>query len=78
MGGNGAALALLGAWVVRDLLALRRREEVEADLLGVVAVRRRAGADPGRDRGRRPDRRHRRRAWSGCCSALPLARLRER
>jgi membrane associated rhomboid family serine protease len=37
MGGNGAALALLGAWVVRDLLALRRREEVEADLLGVVA-----------------------------------------
>jgi membrane associated rhomboid family serine protease len=37
VGGNGGALALLCAWVVRDLLALRRGEEVEADLLGVVA-----------------------------------------
>jgi membrane associated rhomboid family serine protease len=37
-GGNGGALALVGAWAVRDLLALRRHEEVESDLLGVVAI----------------------------------------
>jgi membrane associated rhomboid family serine protease len=36
-GANGGALALIGAWVVRDLLALRRNEEIEADMLGVVA-----------------------------------------
>jgi len=37
MGGNAGALALVCAWVVRDLLALRRNEEVESDLLGVAA-----------------------------------------
>jgi hypothetical protein len=37
MGGNAGALALLAAWVVRDLLALRRKEEIESDLLGVAA-----------------------------------------
>ena len=37
-GGNGGALALVGAWSMRDLLALRRGEEVGADLLGVVAI----------------------------------------
>src|SRR5919199_1093344 len=39
LGGNGAALALLGAWVVRDLLGRRRgHEEDDADLLGVLAI----------------------------------------
>ncbi len=38
LGANGGALALLGAWVVRDLLAVRRREDIDADLLGVGAI----------------------------------------
>ncbi len=37
-GGNGAALALLCAWVVPDLLALRAGKEVEGDLLGTAAL----------------------------------------
>jgi membrane associated rhomboid family serine protease len=38
MGANGAALALLCAWVVPDLLALRAGEEIDGDLLGVLAI----------------------------------------
>ncbi len=38
LGGNGAALALLCAWAVPDLLALRRDEEIEGDLLGTAAI----------------------------------------
>jgi membrane associated rhomboid family serine protease len=40
VGGNGAALALLGAWVVPDLTRLARKEEYDGDLLGtgVLAV----------------------------------------
>jgi membrane associated rhomboid family serine protease len=38
LGANGGALALIGAWSVRDLRALRRGEDVDADLLGVVAI----------------------------------------
>ena len=38
LGGNGGALALLGAWVVRDLLRRRRGEDDESDLLGVLAI----------------------------------------
>ena len=37
MGGNAGALALLTAWSVRDLLAARRGDDVDADLLGVAA-----------------------------------------
>ena len=37
-GGNAAALALLAAWAVPPLLELRRGEEVEADLLGVLVI----------------------------------------
>ena len=37
LGANGGALALLAAWAVRDLFKLRRGEEVESDMLGVVA-----------------------------------------
>ena len=37
-GANAGALALAVAWVVRDLLTLRRGEEVEADLLGWACV----------------------------------------
>jgi len=37
-GGNGAALALLGAWAVPDLIDLRRGVEVEADLIGVAVI----------------------------------------
>jgi membrane associated rhomboid family serine protease len=38
LGANGAALALLGAWVVPDLQARRRNEETDSDLLGVVVI----------------------------------------
>ena len=37
-GANGAALALLAAWAVRDLLGRRRGEETEGDLLGVTVI----------------------------------------
>jgi membrane associated rhomboid family serine protease len=37
-GANGAALALLGAWFVRDLLGRRRGEEDDSDMLGVLAI----------------------------------------
>jgi membrane associated rhomboid family serine protease len=37
-GGNSAALALLAAWAMRDILARRRGEEDDADLLGVLAI----------------------------------------
>src|SRR3954451_1329514 len=37
-GANGGALALLGAWVVRDLLRLRRGEHTDSDMLGVAAI----------------------------------------
>jgi membrane associated rhomboid family serine protease len=35
-GGNGAALALLCAWAVPDLLSLRHGDEIDGDLLGTV------------------------------------------
>jgi membrane associated rhomboid family serine protease len=38
LGGNGAALALLVAWAVPDVLALSRRHEVEGDLLGTALI----------------------------------------
>ena len=38
LGGNGGALALVGAWVVRDLLGRRRGEEDDSDMLGVLAI----------------------------------------
>ncbi len=38
MGANAGALALLGAWVVRDLLSLRRGQEIGSDLLGVAMI----------------------------------------
>jgi membrane associated rhomboid family serine protease len=37
-GANSGALALLAAWSVRDLVAVRRGDEIESDLLGVAAV----------------------------------------
>jgi membrane associated rhomboid family serine protease len=37
-GGNGAALALLAAWAMRDVLGRRRGIEDESDLLGVLAI----------------------------------------
>ena len=36
-GANSSALALLAAWTIRDILARRRGEEDDADLLGVLA-----------------------------------------
>jgi membrane associated rhomboid family serine protease len=38
VGGNGAALALLAAWSVRDLLGRRRGTEDDSDMLGVLAI----------------------------------------
>ena len=37
-GANGAALALLAAWSVRDLLGRRHGEEDDSDMLGVLAI----------------------------------------
>ncbi len=37
-GANGAALAMIIAWVIPDLLALRDEEDIEGDLLGAVAI----------------------------------------
>jgi membrane associated rhomboid family serine protease len=38
LGGNGAALALVGAWAVPDLLSLQADEEIEGDLLGAAVI----------------------------------------
>ncbi|HLY49478.1 MAG TPA: rhomboid family intramembrane serine protease [Solirubrobacteraceae bacterium] len=38
LGGNGAALALICAWLVPDLISLRRGEEIDGDLLGAVVI----------------------------------------
>jgi membrane associated rhomboid family serine protease len=38
IGGNGAALGLLAAWAVPDLLARTRGEEYEGDLLGTLVI----------------------------------------
>ena len=37
-GGNGAAIALLAAWAMRDVLGRRKGREDDADLLGVLAI----------------------------------------
>ena len=36
--GNGVALALLVAWAIPDLIALRRGEEIDGDLIGTAAI----------------------------------------
>ena len=38
LGGNGAALALLAAWAMQDLLTLRDRREIDGDLLGTAVL----------------------------------------
>jgi len=38
MGANGAALALLAAWAMRDILGRRRGIEDDSDLLGALAI----------------------------------------
>jgi membrane associated rhomboid family serine protease len=38
IGANSSALAMLAAWSIRDVLARRRGEEDDADLLGVLAT----------------------------------------
>ncbi len=38
VGANGAALGLLGAWVVRPVIETRRGEEPEADLVGAAVI----------------------------------------
>jgi membrane associated rhomboid family serine protease len=38
LGANSSALAMLAAWTIRDVLARRRGEEDDADLLGVLAI----------------------------------------
>jgi membrane associated rhomboid family serine protease len=38
LGANGAALALLIAWAIPDLLSLRAGEEIEGDLLGTAVI----------------------------------------
>src|ERR687897_899398 len=37
-GGNGAALALLAAWAMRDVLGRRKGREDDTDMLGVLAI----------------------------------------
>ena len=38
LGGNGVALALLVAWAIPDVIAVRRREEIDGDLIGTAAI----------------------------------------
>jgi membrane associated rhomboid family serine protease len=38
IGGNGIALALLTAWAMQDLVALRQDKEVDGDLLGTAVL----------------------------------------
>jgi membrane associated rhomboid family serine protease len=38
VGGNGAALALLAAWAMRDVLGRRHGREDDSDLLGALAI----------------------------------------
>ena len=38
VGGHGAALALLAAWAMRDVLEARRGEDIDSDLLGVLVI----------------------------------------
>ncbi len=38
LGGNGAALAMITAWAIPDLVALRRGEEIDGDLLGTAVI----------------------------------------
>jgi membrane associated rhomboid family serine protease len=38
LGANGAALGLIGAWAMRDVLGRRRGREDDSDLLGALAV----------------------------------------
>ena len=38
LGANGAALALLVAWAVPDLLSLREHQETESDLIGTAVI----------------------------------------
>jgi membrane associated rhomboid family serine protease len=38
MGANGAALAMLVAWAIPDVLALRAGEEIDGDLLGTLVI----------------------------------------
>lgn len=38
IGGNGAALGLIGAWFIRDLRDRRAGHDTETDLLGVAAI----------------------------------------
>jgi membrane associated rhomboid family serine protease len=37
-GANGAALAVICAWAVPDAIRLRRRQEIDGDLLGTAAI----------------------------------------
>ena len=37
-GANGAALALVAAWAMRDILGRRRGQDDDSDLLGALAV----------------------------------------
>jgi hypothetical protein len=38
LGGNGGALALLCAWAVPDILALRAGDEIDGDLIGTAVI----------------------------------------
>ncbi len=37
-GGNGAAMALIAAWAVGPLLAMRRGDDLDADMVGVLVI----------------------------------------
>jgi membrane associated rhomboid family serine protease len=38
LGGNGAALALLTAWALPDMLAVRRGQDIDGDLIGTAVI----------------------------------------
>ena len=73
LGANGAALALLVAWAIPDLLELRAGAEVEGDLLGTAVIAVVVALMPLALRDAELDLR-RRRGAGGLAVGLPLAR----
>ena len=75
VGGNGAALALLAAWAVPDLLRRRRGEDVDGDLLGAAVIAVLLLALAGRGAPRRASSPASPARWPASLAGLLLARV---
>ena len=74
LGANGAALALLVAWAIPDLLELRAGREIEGDLIGAAVIAVVVALMPLDPHRGELDLRRRRRRSAGLVVGLPLAR----